>query len=190
MNQDRHLVRSYIQGNERALEELISKHQQKVFGFILKKVRDEDLANDIFQETFVKVIQTLKAGRYNEEGKFIQWVMRIAHNLVIDHFRREKRMPHVRQSEDFNILDVLNDGERNAEESNVHLQILQDAKKLVQYLPEEQKSVLMMRIYEGLSFKDIAEQTDVSINTALGRMRYALINLRKLIEKHDIVLTE
>lgn len=190
VNQDRHLVRSYIQGNERALEELISKHQQKVFGFILKKVRDEDLANDIFQETFVKVIQTLKAGRYNEEGKFIQWVMRIAHNLVIDHFRREKRMPHVRQSEDFNILDVLNDGERNAEESNVHLQILQDAKKLVQYLPEEQKSVLMMRIYEGLSFKDIAEQTDVSINTALGRMRYALINLRKLIEKHDIVLTE
>lgn len=190
VNQDRHLVRSYVQGNERALEQLISKHQQKIFGFILKKVRNEDIANDIFQDTFMKVINTLKAGRYNEEGKFIQWVMRIAHNLVIDHFRKEKRMPLMRQTDDFNVLDILNDGERNAEEENVYQQILNDAKNLVEHLPDEQREVLKMRIYEGLSFKDIADKTDVSINTALGRMRYALINLRKLIDKNEILLME
>jgi RNA polymerase sigma-70 factor (ECF subfamily) len=190
VNQDRHLVRSYVQGNERALEQLISKHQQKIFGFILKKVRNEDIANDIFQDTFMKVINTLKAGRYNEEGKFIQWVMRIAHNLVIDHFRKEKRMPLMRQTDDFNVLDILNDGERNAEEENVYQQILNDAKNLVEHLPYEQREVLKMRIYEGLSFKDIADKTDVSINTALGRMRYALINLRKLIDKNEILLME
>lgn len=190
VNQDRFLVHSYVQGNEQALEQLINKHQQKVFGFILKKVRNEDVANDIFQDTFVKVIHTLKAGRYNEEGKFIQWVMRIAHNLVIDHFRREKRMPLVRETEDFNVLDILNDGERNAEEHTVYQQILKDAHNLVDHLPVEQKMVLRMRIYEGLSFKEIADKTDVSINTALGRMRYALINMRKLIEKHEILLME
>jgi RNA polymerase sigma-70 factor (ECF subfamily) len=190
VNQDRFLVHSYVQGNEQALEQLINKHQQKVFGFILKKVRNEDVANDIFQDTFVKVIQTLKAGRYNEEGKFIQWVMRIAHNLVIDYFRREKRMPLVRETEDFNVLDILNDGERNAEELTVYQQILKDAHNLVDHLPVEQKMVLRMRIYEGLSFKEIADKTDVSINTALGRMRYALINMRKLIEKHEILLME
>lgn len=190
VNQDRFLVHSYVQGNEQALEQLINKHQQKVFGFILKKVRNEDVANDIFQDTFVKVIQTLKAGRYNEEGKFIQWVMRIAHNLVIDYFRREKRMPLVRETDDFNVLDILNDGERNAEELTVYQQILKDAHNLVDHLPVEQKMVLRMRIYEGLSFKEIADKTDVSINTALGRMRYALINMRKLIEKHEILLME
>lgn len=190
VSQDRFLVHSYVQGNEQALEQLINKHQQKVFGFILKKVRNEDVANDIFQDTFVKVIQTLKAGRYNEEGKFIQWVMRIAHNLVIDYFRREKRMPLVRETEDFNVLDILNDGERNAEELTVYQQILKDAHNLVDHLPVEQKMVLRMRIYEGLSFKEIADKTDVSINTALGRMRYALINMRKLIEKHEILLME
>lgn len=190
VNQDRFLVHSYVQGNEQALEQLINKHQQKVFGFILKKVRNEDVANDIFQDTFVKVIHTLKAGRYNEEGKFIQWVMRIAHNLVIDHFRREKRMPLVRETEDFNVLDILNDCERNAEEHTVYQQILKDAHNLVDHLPVEQKMVLRMRIYEGLSFKEIADKTDVSINTALGRMRYALINMRKLIEKHEILLME
>jgi RNA polymerase sigma-70 factor (ECF subfamily) len=144
VNQDRFLVHSYVQGNEQALEQLINKHQQKVFGFILKKVRNEDVANDIFQDTFVKVIQTLKAGRYNEEGKFIQWVMRIAHNLVIDYFRREKRMPLVRETEDFNVLDILNDGERNAEELTVYQQILKDAHNLVDHLPVEQKMVLRM----------------------------------------------
>ena len=187
---DRHLVRSYIQGNELALEQLISKHRQKVYGFLLNKLKDRDLANDLFQDTFIKVIQTLKAGRYNEEGKFIQWVMRIAHNLVIDHFRREKRMPQLRAREDFNILDIIPDAERNAEDDSIREQIMKDACSLMDHLPEEQRAVLHMRIYGEMSFKDIAEQTNVSINTALGRMRYALINMRKLIVKHRIVLTE
>ena len=187
---DHQLVSEYVGGNERAFELLVKRHQQKVFGFIIKKVRNEDVANDIFQETFVKVIHTLKSGRYNEEGKFIQWVMRIAHNLVIDHFRKEKRMPTVRPNDEFNVFDILNDGERNAEEMEVFQQILADARKLIDHLPSEQRVVLNMRIYEGMSFKDIAEKTDVSINTALGRMRYALINLRKLIERHEIILTE
>ena len=128
---DRHLVRSYIQGNEHALEQLISKHRQKVYGFLLNKLKDRDLANDVFQDTFIKVIQTLKAGRYNEEGKFIQWVMRIAHNLVIDHFRREKRMPQLRAREDFNILDIIPDAERNAEDDSIREQIMKDACSLM-----------------------------------------------------------
>ena len=187
---DRHLVRSYTQGNEYALERLIRKHRQKVYGFLLNKLRDRDLANDLFQDTFIKVIQTLKAGRYNEEGKFIQWVMRIAHNLVIDHFRREKRMPQLRSREDFNILDIIPDAEGNAEDESIREQIIKDACLLMDHLPEEQRVVLHMRIYGEMSFKEIAEQTNVSINTALGRMRYALINMRKLIAKHRIILTE
>ena len=170
---DRHLVRSYTQGNEYALEQLIRKHRQKVYGFLLNKLRDRDLANDLFQDTFIKVIQTLKAGRYNEEGKFIQWVMRIAHNLVIDHFRREKRMPQLRSREDFNILDIIPDAEGNAEDESIREQIIKDACLLMDHLLEEQRVVLHMRIYGEMSFKEIAEQTNVSINTALGRMRYA-----------------
>jgi RNA polymerase sigma factor (sigma-70 family) len=188
--EDQVLVQRYIGGEENALQLLIHKHQQKIFGFIISKVKDEDLANDLFQDTFVKVINTLKSGRYNEEGKFIQWVMRIAHNLVIDHFRRNKRFPTIRPTSEFDIFDVINSPEKNFEESIIYNQILLDAQKLIEYLPEEQKEVIQLRMREDLSFKEIADQTNVSINTALGRMRYALINLRKLIEKHQVVLSE
>ena len=185
---DSELIKSYLSGKEQALEVLISRHQQRVFSYILVRIQDEDLANDIFQDTFVKVINTLRKGKYNEEGKFLNWTMRIAHNLVIDHFRREKRMPTMSPTDDFNIFNVLRDGSLNVESSLIKDQIESDLHKLIEQLPEEQKEVLKLRHFSGLSFKDIAEQTDVSINTALGRMRYALINLRKLMEKSGVSL--
>jgi RNA polymerase sigma-70 factor (ECF subfamily) len=187
---DRHLVALYTQGDERALGILIARHQQKIFGYIISKIKDEDIANDIFQDVFVKVIQTVKSGRYNEEGKFIQWVMRISHNLVIDHFRREKRYPTLRPTDEFNVFDIIHDGERNAEESQVYSQIIDDARRLIEHLPDEQREVVRLRLEMGMSFKDIAERTDVSINTALGRMRYALINIRKMMEKAGVNLQE
>ena len=185
---DSELVKSYLSGNEIALEFLINKHQQRIFSYILVRIQDEALANDVFQDTFVKVINTLKRGKYNEEGKFLQWSMRIAHNLVIDHFRKQKRMPTMAPTDDFNIFDVLKDGSLNAETSMIKEQIEGDLYKLIEKLPEEQKEVLKLRHFSGLSFKEIADQTDVSINTALGRMRYALINLRKLMEKNGVSL--
>lgn len=183
------LVKKYIAGNEEALSKLINRHQQRIYNFIFSKVFDKDITEDIFQDTFIKVIRTLKRGKYNEEGKFVPWVMRIAHNLVIDHFRKSNRMPKFEGKGDFNIFSVLEDGRLDAEKEMVKDQIEDDVRNLIKELPEDQRNVLVMRIYKDMSFKEISERTGVSINTALGRMRYALINMRKVIEKHNIVLT-
>lgn len=185
---DSTLVSDYIQGKEIALEILIKRHQQRLFSFIYSKVQDRDITEDIFQDTFIKVIRTLKKGNYNEEGKFLPWVMRISHNLVIDYFRKSNRMPSFKNTDEFDIFSVLGDGNLNAEKKIIQEQIYSDVKELVNELPEEQKEVLIMRMYKDMSFKEISENTGVSINTALGRMRYALINMRKLIEKHKIIL--
>ena len=182
---DATLVSQYIQGDEPSLSILIKRHQQRLYSFIYSKVYDRDVTEDVFQDTFIKVIRTLKRGNYNEEGKFLPWVIRIAHNLVIDHFRKNKRMPKFNNSGDFDIFSVLSDSSLNAEGELVQSQIVQDVRAMVEKLPEDQKSVLVMRMYNDMSFKEISENTGVSINTALGRMRYALINLRKLIEKHN-----
>ena len=183
------LVTNYIKGDESALEVLITRHKQRIYSFIYSKVFDRDISEDIFQDTFIKVIKTLKRGKYNEEGKFLPWVMRIAHNLVIDHFRKNNRMPKFDNSGDFNIFSVISDNSLNAEKSIIKGQVEADVRRLIEELPEDQKEVLMMRMYNDMSFKEISERTGVSINTALGRMRYALINMRKVIEKHNIVLT-
>ncbi|GAA4324290.1 sigma-70 family RNA polymerase sigma factor [Pontixanthobacter gangjinensis] len=186
---DASLVRDYLDGNENALGALINRHQHRIYSFIYSKVFDRDIAEDIFQDTFIKVIRTLKRGKYNEEGKFLPWVMRIAHNLVIDHFRKNKRMPKFDNSGDFNIFSVLSDGDLNAEKQLIKDQIESDVQELIKELPDDQLEVLTMRIYKDMSFKEISERTGVSINTALGRMRYALINLRKIIEKRNLILT-
>lgn len=183
------LVQNYISGDEKALEILINKHNQRITSFIYSKVLDKAITEDIFQDTFIKVIKTLKRGAYNEEGKFLPWVMRIAHNLIIDHFRRNKRMPKFQGTEDFNIFSVLGDNKLDAERQLIKDQIEDDLGLLIEELPDDQKEVLIMRMYRDMSFKEISENTGVSINTALGRMRYALINLRKIIEKNNIVLT-
>ena len=187
--EDSVLVKQYIQGEEKALETLINRHNQKILSFIYSKVLDRDVAEDIFQDTFIKVIKTLKRGSYSEEGKFLPWVMRIAHNLIIDHFRKNKRMPKFEGSEDFNIFSVIKDDKLNVEKQMIKNQIDSDLTYLIDELPDDQREVLIMRIYKDMSFKEIAENTDVSINTALGRMRYALINLRKIVERNNIVLT-
>ena len=183
------LVKNYIAGDEKALEILINRHNQRISSFIYSKVLDKEVTEDIFQDTFIKVIKTLKRGSYSEEGKFLPWVMRIAHNLIIDHFRKNKRMPKFEGSDDFNIFSVIKDEKLNAEKQLIKEQIDSDLTVLIEELPEDQKEVLIMRIYKDMSFKEIAENTDVSINTALGRMRYALINLRKIIERNNILLT-
>ncbi len=185
---DSTLVSDYIRGNEVALSLLIKRHQQRLFSFIYSKVKDKDITEDIFQDTFIKVIRTLKKGNYNEEGKFLPWVMRISHNLVIDYFRKSSRMPAFNTTDEFDIFSVLGDGNLNAEKQIIQEQIFADVRELVKELPEEQKEVLVMRMYKDMSFKEISENTGVSINTALGRMRYALINMRKLIEKNKIIL--
>ncbi len=186
---DQELVRQYLEGDHASLEALIRKHQSKIFSYIMLIVKERHLAEDIFQDTFVKVINTLKAGAYNEEGKFLPWVMRIAHNLIIDTFRRAKRMPMVENSEEYDIFETLRLFDQTIEDKIIIDQIHKDVKMLIEYLPQEQKQVLKMRHYDELSFKDIAELTNVSINTALGRMRYALINLRKLVDEKSIILT-
>ncbi|GAA4756705.1 MULTISPECIES: RNA polymerase sigma factor [Flavobacterium] len=183
------LVRDYINGNENALAVLINRHQSKIYGFIYSKVLDRDLSDDIFQDTFIKVIKTLKSNSYNEEGKFLPWVMRIAHNLIIDTFRRDKKMPKYRDSDEFSIFSILMDNSPNIEGQMITEQVESDLLKLINELPDDQREVLEMRIYQDLSFKEIADLTDVSINTALGRMRYAVLNLRKIIEKNQIILT-
>lgn len=187
--EDAVLVSNYIKGDENALAVLINRHKQKIYSFIYSKVFDRDITEDIFQDTFIKVIKTLKKGKYNEEGKFLPWVMRIAHNLVIDHFRRNNRMPKFDNTGEFSIFSVLSDSSLNAEKSIIKDQVESDVRRIIEELPEDQKQVLMMRMYQDMSFKEISERTGVSINTALGRMRYALINLRKVIDQHNIVLT-
>ena len=186
---DSDLVKSYVQGDERSLEMLIKRHKQRIYNFIYSKVFDRDLTEDIFQDTFIKVIRTLKLGNYNEEGKFVSWVMRIAHNLVIDHFRKNSRIPKFESNNDFDIFSVLKDNEIDVENKMIKDQILLEVKKIINLLPNDQKEVLVQRYYNELSFKEISEKTGVSINTSLGRMRYALINLRNIIKKQNISLT-
>jgi len=183
------LVKDYVGGDEKALSILIKRHQSKIYGFIYSKVTDRDISDDIFQDTFIKVIKTLKSNSYNEEGKFLPWVMRISHNLIVDHFRRNKKMPMYRETEEFSIFSIMTDNSPNIENRIITEQVESDLQRLIEELPDDQKEVLQMRIYQDLSFKEIADLTGVSINTALGRMRYALMNLRKVIDKNKIILT-
>ena len=187
---DYELVTKFIEGDQNSLELLINRHKNRVYTYILLIVKDQQLAEDIFQDTFIKVINSLKRGKYKEKGIFVSWVVRIAHNLIIDYFRKSKHL-RTYSSEDGE-MDVFNSkklADENIEDILIHDQISSDVRKLVDLLPNEQKEVILLRHYGGLSFKEIAEQTNVSINTALGRMRYALINLRKIIEEKNIVLT-
>ena len=183
------LVKNYVEGNESALATLIKRHESKIYGFIYSKIADRDISNDIFQDTFIKVIKTLKSNSYKEEGKFLPWVMRISHNLIVDHFRKTKKMPMYRETEEFSIFSIMSDDSLNIESKMILDQVEVDLKRLIEELPDDQKEVLVMRMYQDMSFKEISELTDVSINTALGRMRYALMNLRKIIDKHQIILT-
>lgn len=188
---DANLIRDYIQGDEKSLELLIYKHKSKIYNFIFSKVRDSEVAEDVFQETFIKVIKTLKNGSYNEEGKFLSWVMRISHNLIIDFFRKTNRMPKFEaRSDDYDVFQFIKDDSPNAENTLINKQIVNDLQKLILELPLDQKEVLNMRIYRDMSFKEIAEATGVSINTALGRMRYAIINLRKMVMDNQIFLAQ
>jgi len=187
---DEQLVSSYINGKDNSLNILINRHRQRLMSFIMSKVRDQSLAEDIFQETFFKVIKTLKKGKhYNEQGKFLPWVMRIAYNLSMDYFRKIKKTKFVRSREDFNIFDIIKDKSVSIEDEIIHKKILSDVKETINKLPEEQKRVLKMRYYFNMSFNEIAQDCNISINTALGRMRYALINLRKIIKKEGILLS-
>jgi RNA polymerase sigma factor (sigma-70 family) len=187
---DQQLVNCYINGDEAALEKLIYRHKDKIYAFILSKVKDVELAEDFFQDTFIKVIKTLKLGNYNEEGKFLPWVMRIAHNLVIDYFRKNNRFkkvqPKGKNDEDLDIFDTIASNDKNylEQEEFIYNKVL--VKKLIDLLPEEQKEVVKLRHYYDMSFKEIAEYSNVSINTALGRMRYAVINLRKYHEATNV----
>lgn len=186
---DATLVKNYIEGEESALSILIERHQSKIYGFIYTKIQDRDVCDDVFQDTFIKVIKTLKSKSYNEEGKFLPWVMRIAHNLVIDYFRKSKKMPMQRDNDEYSVFSYLTDSNLNIEDQIILDQVEFDLTRLIDELPDDQKEVIQMRIYQDLSFKEIADSTGVSINTALGRMRYALMNLRKVIEKNQIILT-
>ncbi|MCH1437593.1 MAG: sigma-70 family RNA polymerase sigma factor [Flavobacteriales bacterium] len=185
---DKELITAFLSGDYLSIERLIVRHKDKVFGYIMSKVKDVDLANDLFQDVFIKVVNKLQEGRYNEEGKFISWVMRISHNRIIDHFRKESRVRMIRSNDDFDIFNVLGEESDSAETEIVQNQIFSDVKKLIGFLSQEQREVLEMRFYSGMTFKEISEECDISINTALGRMRYALMNLRKLQEKHQINL--
>ncbi|HAI80616.1 MAG TPA: RNA polymerase subunit sigma-24 [Chryseobacterium sp.] len=190
---DSWLISEYRNGNEKTLSILIERHQKDLFSFIFYKLMDEDLANDIFQDTFMKIIVTLKEGRYNEEGKFILWAKRIAHNLIIDHYRVKSK--HIKVSEtsydndEFSIFDLISGNEENIEEKLISEQIQHDLTRMLVFLPENQQEVIKLRFFDGLSFKEIADQTETSINTTLGRVRYALINLRKIMDQHHIILT-
>lgn len=183
------LVKNYVGGDEYALATLIERHQAKIYGFIYSKIQDRDVCEDVFQDTFVKVIKTLKSKSYNEEGKFLPWVMRIAHNLIIDYFRKSKKMPMHRDNDEYSIFSLISDTSPNVESRIITEQIELDLSRIIDELPDDQREVLVMRIYQDLSFKEIADLTGVSINTALGRMRYALLNLRKVIDKNQIILT-
>jgi len=190
---DKELIVLYQKGNESALAHLIERYQQDLFTFIFYKIRDEDLANDFFQDTFIKIIITLKNGNYTETGKFYAWAKRIAHNLIIDYFRAQSKQIKVTETsyaeEDFCIFDLIGEPSANIEEELIQHQILEDLHKMLTFLPESQKEVIELRYFKGLSFKEIAEQTQSSINTTLGRARYALINLRKIMNDNKIKLT-
>ncbi|MDY3363550.1 RNA polymerase sigma factor [Riemerella anatipestifer] len=187
------LIQEYQNGNELALERLIERNQSDLFNFILYKVLDESLANDIFQDTFMKIIVKLKKGEYKDEGKFVLWAKRIAHNLIIDHYRllsKHKKVSETSYSDDeFSIFDHISEPTENIEDYLISLQINEDLMKMIQLLPDNQKEVVKLRFFDGLSFKEIAEHTDCSINTTLGRVRYAVMNLRKIMEENQIILT-
>ncbi len=187
---DQELVQAYIKGDSDAIESLIQRHRSKVYTYIVLTIKNQPLAEDIFQETFIKVIQSLRAGKYRDNGRFLSWVIRIAHNLIIDHFRKEKQLNAI--SNDDTEMDLFNSqklSDDNIEDQLVNTQIRNEIRSLVNALPGDQRDVVLLRHYGGLSFKEIADQTGVSINTALGRMRYALINLRKMIEEKELSLT-
>lgn len=187
---DQDLVRLYISGDETIIEELLRRHKSKIFTSIYLLVKDQYLAEDIFQDTFIKVINTLRSGKYNEEGKFLPWVMRIAHNLVIDFFRKEKRAPTITSADGTDVLNLIQELEESTEDRMLREQTHADLRRMIQFLPDDQKEVLIMRHYADLSFKEIADLTDVSINTALGRMRYALNNLRKMMNMAEVSVTK
>ncbi|MBE0653401.1 MAG: sigma-70 family RNA polymerase sigma factor [Bacteroidales bacterium] len=187
---DYELVQEFVNGSQNSIEILVNRHKNKVYTYIFLIVKSEQLAEDIFQDTFIKVIQSLKQGKYKDNGRFLSWVIRIAHNLIIDYFRKEKQM-NTMSNDDYE-KDIFNSkklSDGTIEDSIIEIQIHNDLRKLIDELPGDQKEVILLRHYVGLSFKEIADQTNVSINTALGRMRYALINLRKLIRKYNITLT-
>ena len=188
-DQDPYLVSSYIDGNQKSLEKLINKYRPKIFNFIQSKISNRDISEDIFQETFIKVIHTLKRGLYNEEGKFISWVMRIAHNLIVDHFRKSNRIKFFKSKDDFDVFKLISDDIPNIENTIINEQVNIDLNKMILELPYDQREVIEMRLFREMSFKEIAELTNVSINTALGRMRYAIINLRKLVIENQIILS-
>lgn len=191
---DSQLIQNYQNGDEKSLSILITRHKKDLFSFIYYKLMDEDLANDIFQDTFIKIIVTLKEGRYKEENKFILWAKRIAHNLIIDHFRLQSK--HIKvsetsyENEEFSIFDIIKEPENNIEDRLIDKQINDDLLRMLVMLPDNQQEVIKLRFFDGLSFKEIADHTDTSINTTLGRVRYALINLRKIMEEHKIILTK
>ena len=187
---DQELVSLFLKGKEDTLQQLILRHERKVFTSIYLLVKDRDLANDLFQETFIKVINTLRSGNYNEEGKFLSWVLRIAHNLVIDHFRSLKRMPMVYDNDEYSVFDTIQLEDSNIEDKIITEQIHGQVRRLIEELPYDPREVVIMRHFANMSFKEIADTTQVSINTSLGRMRYALINLRKLIDEKQLVLTK
>lgn len=187
---DEQLVCDYSNGNNLAFDILLERHKRSVYNYIFFTVRNRELAEDIFQETFIKAIVTIKQGRYTESGKFRAWISRIAHNLIIDHFRQEKNENTL--SNDEAPVDLLNNPtlcDGTIEDELIKVQITSDIRKLISFLPENQREVLEMRYYQDLSFKEIADQTGVSINTALGRMRYAILNMRRMAEENNIVLT-
>ncbi|MCK9452007.1 MAG: sigma-70 family RNA polymerase sigma factor [Bacteroidales bacterium] len=187
---DKELVESYLNGNHTSFELLINRHRTRIFSYIMMLVKDRQLADDVFQDTFIKIIKTFKSGAYKEEGKFIQWAMRIAHNLIIDHFRKAKRIPYTDVKNDlYDFLENIGLSDPTVEQQMITEQIHEDLRKMIALLPDEQREVLYLRLYAEMSFKDIAELTNVSINTALGRMRYALINMRKMITEKNLVLT-
>ncbi len=186
---DREIISLYINGKESALNIIINRHRGRIFGYILSKVRDKDTAEDIFQDVFIKIINSVKKGKYNEEGKFIVWAMTITHNLIMDFFRKKKKNRFLKPTDEFDIFDVISDQSLNSEESLIKSQVIADLNILINELPDTQKQVLMLRYFSSMSFKEIAEKCDISINTALGRMRYALINIRKIMNKKGVVLT-
>jgi RNA polymerase sigma-70 factor (ECF subfamily) len=188
---DTTLIAEFTSGNSNSFSILLDRYQKRVYGFIYSKVHDPDLADDIFQDTFIKVVKNLRLGKYNDEGRFLSWVIRIAHNLIMDHYRKIKRLPkHESKIENFDVLDRLVEQNSSIEESMIGTQIHADLSLLIEELPDSQKEVLRMRLFQDMSFKEIGEQTCVSINTALGRMRYAVINLRKMIEERNLIFTQ
>lgn len=185
---DKELIAIYLDGNEKAFQELLSRHEEKIYTSIYMFVKNTELAEDIFQEVFIKIIKTLRAGKYNHEGKFGQWAMRIAYNMCVDNFRKSKRRPQVNPTEEFDIFEVLQLEDDNVETEMIKNETFTKIRSLVDLLPPEQREVVILRHYAELSFKEIAQLTRVSINTALGRMRYALINMRKIVEENNVVL--